>query len=395
MSEKILVADDSEDNRLLVSRILHKAGYEILEADDGEAVVQQALSGHPDLVLLDIVMPGRDGFEVCRILKEDHRTADIPVIFLSSMEETKDKIKGLELGGVDYIVKPFDSGEILARVRSQLNIRRLNQALLQANRDLQQKQQRLDDDLKAAAGIQQSLLPQTLPELPDYHFAWKFLPSEVISGDIFNVFLLDQDHIGIYILDVSGHGVPAAMVTVSVSQMLHIRLGGVLKKKLEGPPYYALTSPQDVLHELDREYPLERFGKFFTIVYSVIRISDGHVVYSSAGHPPPLLLRADGSLEHLEAGGAIVGLGHRLPFEEGHSVLKAGDKLFFYTDGLVEFQNEQGIFFGMNNLESGLQKYGRRPIRNHMDDLMRDFEAFKGDVPLQDDVSILAIQYKA
>lgn len=394
MPEKILIVDDNRDNRLLLQRILGKAGYETLEAANGEEGFERTAEALPDLVLLDIMMPGRDGFEVCTLLKNDSRTAGIPVIFLSALDESRDKIKGLEIGGADYITKPFDRGEVLARIQTQLNISRLTRELVRANRDLTEKQKRLDEDLKAAAQIQQSLLPKSMPELESFEFAWKFLPSEAIGGDIFDVFSLDEDHLGVYMLDVSGHGVPAALVAVSVSQILNTHRNVILKKKTDSPPYYTLTPPAEVLVELDREYPLERFEKYFTIVYAVIRISDGRMVYSSAGHPPPVLMRRDGSRQLLEAGGAIIGLGGRLPFEEGEAFLKTGDKLVFYTDGIMEHANGRGEFYGMERFQQKLGGLSRQSMMDMMTEVVADLETFGDGATLQDDVSILGIEYR-
>jgi sigma-B regulation protein RsbU (phosphoserine phosphatase) len=394
MPEKILIVDDSRDNRMLLQRILGKAGYETLEAADGEEAFERTVEALPDLVLLDIVMPRRDGFEVCSLLKRDSRTAGIPVIFLSALDESGDKIKGLEMGGADYITKPFDRGEVLARIQTQLNISRLTRELVSANRDLTEKQKRLDEDLKAAAQIQQSLLPKSMPELESFEFAWKFLPSETIGGDIFDVFPLDEDHLGIYMLDVSGHGVPAALVAVSVSQILNTHRNVILKKKTDSTPYYSLSSPAEVLVELDREYPLERFEKYFTIVYAVIRISDGRMVYSSAGHPPPVLMRRDGSRQLLEAGGAIIGLGGWLPFEEGEAFLEPGDQLVFYTDGIMDHRNDRGEFYGMERFQQTLGGLRRSSVMDLMNGVAADLEAFGGGATLQDDVSILGIEYR-
>lgn len=391
MPEKILIVDDNPDNRALLRHILKKAGYESLEAVDGEEALAKTVEALPDLILLDVLMPGRDGFEVCSILKRDSRTVAIPVIFLSALDEIKDKIKGLEAGAADYITKPFDRGEILARVQNQLKISRLTKELIAVNTDLMEKQKRLDDDLKAAAQIQQTLLPKAMPEIASFEFAWKFLPSEVIGGDIFDVFSLDQDHLGVYMLDVSGHGVPAALVTVSVSQMIHTRLNGILKKKTD----YMLSSPAEVLEDLDREYPLERFEKYFTIVYAIIGIRDGSVLYSSAGHPPPVVVRQDGLQQLLEAGGAIIGLGRRLHFDEEKVFLKPGEKLFFYTDGVIEYQNDRSELFGMERFQQRLQKSGSQSVETIVTGVLQDLEAFGGGAAHQDDVSILGIVYRA
>lgn len=394
MAEKILIVDDLEDNRELISYILAGKGYEVEGAGDGQEALEKAFTSKPDLILLDVLMPKLTGYEVCEILKRDPRTIDIPVIFLSAMDEPRDKIRGLEIGGVDYIAKPFNSQEVLARVAVQLKIRRLTKEVLEANKNLKEKQRRLDEDLRAAAGIQQTLLPQKLPMMDEFSIAWKFLPSDTIGGDIFNIYRLDEKTLAIYMIDVSGHGAPSALITVSVSQALQPHDDGVLKKRTRRPPYYRIQRPQEVLNFLAREYPLERFGKIFTVIYAIIDVQKGRLLYSSAGHPPPVLLHPDGSLEILDKGGPLIGLNGKIPFEEGQIRLRFGDILIFYTDGVIEHQNGKDAFYGAERFYGLLKSLRKRPIAELLDEVMKDLMAFGGDSKLRDDVSLLGMAYK-
>ena len=161
--------------------------------------------------------------------------------------------------------------------------------LKQLNQELFEKQKRLDEDLKAAGEIQQSLLPPKIAFGQKLDVAWKFEPCEHMGGDIFNVFQLDEHHWGIYVLDVSGHGVPAAMITVSVSQFLQSSSGNLKKKAQTSSSNYAIMKSADVLAALDKEFPFERFDNFFTITYLIIDTRTGILRYSSAGHPPSFL----------------------------------------------------------------------------------------------------------
>lgn len=384
MPDKILIIDDSVENRQLLLRTLARTGYEIVEAGDGQEGLTRAVELLPDLILLDIVMPELDGYQVCEALKQDRCTIDIPVIFLSANTETKDKIKGLEIGGVDYITKPFDRGEVLARVQTQLKIRHLMKELLD-------KQKRLEEDLRAAATIQETLLPTDLPAWPELDIAWKFLPCDLIGGDIFNVVPLDETHLGFYMLDVSGHGVPSAMVTVSVAQIMTPH-SGYLKKKLPSPPFYQIVSPREVLEALDEEYPFERFNKFFTIVYLLLDIAQRKFVYSSAAHPPPLLLHRDRGLEMLDKGGTIIGLNGVVPFEQEERQLHPGDKVIFYTDGVVEYLNQEEEPFGTERLYATAQSLQKLPISEILDGIYDSLMNFGRHAKIQDDISLLGIE---
>lgn len=248
---------------------------------------------------------------------------------------------------------------------------------------LLEKQKRLDEDLKVAAGIQQSLLPQRLPQIENVEIAWEFLPCELIGGDILNVFLLDENHIGCYVLDVSGHGVPSALVTVSVSQALRPSL-----------PFAAVVPPREICTALDCEYPFERFTNFFTIVYMVINFREGYCVYTNAGHPPPVLVHRDGSIELLSKGGPVIGLGGMLAFEEERKELQKGDKIILYTDGVLEHRNSQGEFYGKERLYAKLKELKDRPTGEILAEVVKSFTEFGHDEKLRDDVTLLGIDFK-
>ena len=385
--EAILVVDDDKTNRKLLSAILRKAGYQVTEAVDGQDAIEKAFDTPLDLVLLDIMMPKMDGYEACKVLKKDPRTQDIPVIFLSAKSETRDKIVGLESGGADYVTKPFDKGEVLARVKSQLRIRSLTREVLE-------KQRHLDNDLKVAAGIQRSLLPSEVPGKSNLEFAWKFQPCESIGGDIFNLFPLDDAHYALYMLDVSGHGVPSALITVSVSQMLQPHTNTLIKRDTNQGSQNEIVAPVDVLRELDREYPIERFDKYFTFIYMLIDIRRGALRYSNAGHPPPLLIRTDGTLEKLEKGGPMIGLGGVLPFEEGELTIRTGDRIILYTDGVLEYEKALGEFYGEERFQRAVTGEAGLSIDALLDHIMEDMMAFGQQAKPKDDITLLGIEYR-
>jgi sigma-B regulation protein RsbU (phosphoserine phosphatase) len=259
------------------------------------------------------------------------------------------------------------------------------------NHQLSEHQQRLDVDLRAAAGIQQSLLPQNLPRISGLDMAWRFIPSEIIGGDVFNVFLLDDHHLGIYVLDVSGHGVQAALVTVSVSQMLLPHTGFVVRKKPASASGAGITSPREVLELLDMEYPLERFDTFFSMIYSVLDVRDGSFSICNAGHLPALLFRRDGRIENIKKGGTVIGLGGMVPFEQQEETLYKGDRLLLYTDGVTDFMNPRLERFGRERFTRVAGSFQNRPIQEMVDGIYEAMMTFGEGFPIKDDVSILGI----
>jgi len=269
--------------------------------------------------------------------------------------------------------------------RSQRELAALNQELMVFQKEL-------DADLKAAAGIQASLLPQAAPDVENLRFAWKYVPCHSIGGDIFNVFRLDENHMGLYIIDVSGHGVPSALVTVSVSQRLNAQNGMLVKRKKEDPPRYHLTSPSEVLQTLDEEYPMERFDKYFTAVYLIINFKTGHIIYSNAAHPPPVLLHRNSPPTLLREGGTIVGMGGVLPFDEETVEVLSGDKLILYTDGITEHRNHDGEFYGDERLHRVLEENKSLPIDELLTCTLNDMTAFGDGNTLSDDVTMLGVE---
>ena len=266
--------------------------------------------------------------------------------------------------------------------------------LVRLNDKLLEKQKHLDEDLRAAAEIQKSLLPGQCPQSQQLQVAWKFLPCQLIGGDIFNLARLDDNHFGVYMIDVSGHGVPSALVTVSLSQVLQPD-GGLVRKARPGGESsgYEISSPQAVLTALDEQYPMERFDMFFTMVYAVLDVREGLLRYGKAGHPPPLLLHADGDLELLNQNGPIVGLGGVLPFTDERKPLVPGDKIFFYTDGIVEYAGACREFYGKERFYAVLTESRNEPVAVIVERVIESMLRFGDHCEPEDDVSLLAIEY--
>jgi len=383
----VLIVDDNEINRRLLRAMLRGEPCRLMVAGDGAEALALVRQAPPDLILLDIMMPGMDGYQVCTELARDPRTAHVPVVFLSALSEVADKIKGLELGAVDYITKPFDAGEVRARVRNQLKIQRLSEALRHANRDLREQQALIDLDLRAAATIQRSLVPAAPPPLAAVELAWRFVPCERVGGDLFNVVEIGPHHLAAYVIDVSGHGVPAAMVTVSLSQFLQPARLGQARDGVVVP-----LEPAEVLRRLDREYPINRFDRFCTVAYALLDLRDGAVRYAVAGHPPPLVLRADRRIEALEAGGPIIGLGLGVEFESGATRLAPGDRLALYSDGIVEHGTRLGDQFGEPRLRDVLSATADRSPDQACAAVLAALRAHAaGD---EDDITLLTIEYR-
>src|SRR5580704_15900034 len=200
--------------------MLKDRGYKVRPVPSGKLALLAARRDPPDLILLDINMPEMNGFEVCGHLKADDKLKGIPVIFISALTEQLDKVKAFAIGGVDYLTKPFQMEELHARVETHLKLRRLQVELEETNSRLERVNGRMSRDLEAAAKIQKTFLPSVAPRVPGTEFAWCYQPCDELAGDGLNIIPLGEGKVGLYVLDVSGHGVSAALLLVTLSRLL-------------------------------------------------------------------------------------------------------------------------------------------------------------------------------
>ena len=253
--------------------------------------------------------------------------------------------------------------------------------LKQLNRELIWQQNRIQEDLEAAADIQKSLLPQKTNITQKMDVAWYFEPCDKIGGDIFNMIQLDEDRWVIYMLDVSGHGVPAAMVTVSVSQLMQLHTGLLIKKITEAASDIQIMSPAEVLNALDKEFPFDRFNNFFTINYFLLNIKTGRINCANAGHPRPVILRKNGLLEELTTSGPPIGTREfrltdkEIVFQEEQVQVYAGDKVILYTDGLVEYYDENDEFYGNERFYDTLIEHKKKACQGYCKQCDKIFES--------------------
>ncbi len=368
----ILVVDDSPVNLQVIVRTLNGTGHRVRAARDGRAALDLARRARPDLMLLDVMMPDMDGFEVCRAIKADPATQDIRVIFLSALGEVSDKVSGLSLGAVDYITKPIQAEEVLARVANHLTNRYL-ELELRRNRDS------LNRELAGAARMQRLLLPPALPAHAALQFAAHYQTSRHAGGDYYDVLPLGGDRFGVMVADVSGHGAPAAIVMAMFRAVLHSFPG-------------TADDPPAVLAYLDGHFHyLRDSGMFATAIYAVVDAAARTVRCSCAGHPPPLLLRA-GSVTELPIAAVppllLLELGD-VPCAE--QALQPGDRLVLYTDGVTDRETPDGAVYDLAGLRASCARAAALHPSQLVARLVADLDDFAGQGEPADDATIVAI----
>ncbi|MCB9089082.1 MAG: response regulator [Calditrichae bacterium] len=286
---KVLIAEDESVTRRMLQRTMEKWGYEVVMTRNGVEALEAFRKERFLMVITDWVMPEMDGLELVQKIRDSLKETDyVYILMLTAKSEKEDLIVGMNAGADDFVAKPFDRDELRVRLRAGQRIIELEDMLQKRNEELQTANKRMKRDLQAAARIQNSLLPGISPENAQVATAWHFLPCEELAGDILNIFNLSDHEIGFYVLDVSGHGVPAALLSVTLSRLLSPVLddASLLKSQISHPPGYEITPPEKVANQLNKRFQIDlESGQFFTMLYGIINTRTREMRYVSCGHP--------------------------------------------------------------------------------------------------------------
>jgi len=369
--ERILLVDDNPTNLQVLFQTLEGRGYNLLVAKDGETAISIVRKALPELILLDIMMPGIDGYEVCRRLKNDPTTKEIPIIFLSALDETKDKVRGLDLGAVDYISKPFQAEEVIARVNTHITIDRLR-------REVQAQKDALERELEVVAKVQYDLLPKRLPEIKGMKLSAYYKTSRYAGGDYYDIIELPDERWGFMVADAEGHSTPAAVRMAMTCALLRGYPG-------------AASNPDEVLKDLNKTLCKVVGMSFITAIFAVYDGRDNSLRIVKAGHMDPLLYRpSKGETVEIPCEGTYaMGIEQYDEVPVTETRLQSGDRLLFYTDGLTEQFNPEGEMYGLERLSQQLSKdHGDSP-KEILDAIVDDAERFAKGLPADDDQALL------
>jgi len=380
----LLCASQPRDD---VQSILSQVGYRVHFRDLAQAEATDLPS--VDLILIDATHQNERALHLCHRLHNQKGDRFIPILVLATDASPRGRLANLSSGADSYLLHPFEPAELLSQVQTFQRLKQRHDRLVSKseevdhiNQKLQNVCQRMDQEMELARRLQQSFLPQRLPEFPHVRFAVHYRPCGRVGGDFYDVFRLDESHLGFYVADAMGHGVPASLLTIFVKK-------SVKAKEINGKEY-RLVEPGEVLQKLNRDLIDQALAEqpFVTMAYALFNFKDGTLRFARAGHPYPLVVPRAGSPSSWQIEGKPLGVFEAQFPNQAHQ-LRPGDKVLFYTDG-VDAATFGDHSRGAASLLAAAEHYRERPIAEFIDCLAR--ELFRDKAP-GDDLTLLGMEY--
>jgi len=366
----ILIVEDNPESLDILQARLRAHNYEVITAADGDAGLAMAREKQPDLILLDIMMPKMDGIEVCRRIKEDPSLPFMPIIMVTAKADSKDVVAGLEAGGDEYLTKPLDHAALVARVKSMLRIKDLHDKVLEQSAQLKVQ-------LETATKIQSLFWPK-IPELGAGSHLWAVsMPARFVGGDAYDVIRMDDESWLAYVADVADKGVPAALIMAALSTK--IRSEAQIQTEVDK----LLGTVNNSMYSLTSEE-----GFFATIALARYWPSSGKMQLSLGGHLLPLWI-VEGDIRNLpQLEGISLGVTPDVHYEKKEILLSPGESILFFSDGVVEAENENHEMFSNDRLADYIKNTKGPPWGKGLLDLIHHW---RGNSAANDDLTILEI----
>jgi len=378
---KILVVEDSRSLRFLLTHLLEQHGYDVDAAENGSKGLEKYRQGEYDLILSDIMMPEMNGIEMCEHIKGDPKEGSVFFIFLSTLKDLEDRIKGIETGADDYLVKPFDNRELMAKINAGARIIKLQRQLEEKNRELTYLNDLLSEELEAAMQIHLSLFPRQISNLPGAKVEARFKPMPYLGGDFYEVLTINQDLVAIFTADVSGHGFAATYI-------------GNILRQIFREHYSQLVSPAQLMTRINQQFKqsITTFD-FATAFYGILDSKSNLFHYVRAGAPiVPVIKSLKEDLIFLEDNNPAIGAISMTEYQEQTIQLSPGDIVFLYSDGVTETKSPDDQFFGEERLFKILQDTKIKGVKEKIQAVMTEVDRFKGNCPFSDDITLLGLE---
>lgn len=399
---RVLVVDDSRLQRRILSALLQRWGYEIVEAGTAEDALKICEARPPDFVLSDWMMPGMDGLEFCQTFRKLQRDSYGYFILLTSKSEKEAVAKGLDCGADDFLSKPVNGSELRARLNAGERILQMERELTEKNKligstldQLQKLYDEIDNDLLEAKKLQQSLIREKFRDFGPMKVSLLLQSSGHVGGDLVGFFPINDHSVGLFAIDVSGHGISSALMTARLAGYLSSAVPEqniALNKQPNGE--YLPLPPSEVIEKLNQMVLTEMDTEhYFTLLLAQVDLASGKVTMAQAGHPHPVLLHRDGSCEIAGVGGLPVGLLEKATFDQCELTLAPGDRLVIPSDGITECPNPAGEMMDSAGLFPMLADLNHLRGPTFLDAMVWRLSDYSGTESFSDDVSAILLEF--
>ncbi len=393
----ILVVEEDRTTKALLQTWLQEWDHRVTTASTGEEAWELVQAGEFDLVLSNWTLPELDVLALCRRIRETPGPSYVYVILYMLKLGDLDYVEGIDAGADDFISIPLEAGRLRVRIRAAERILTLRQELAEQNASLNSLNEKLgaayktiQSDLQAASALQASLLPTVSDVHPSFCLDWLVLPSSFLAGDNLNYFMMQDRYLVFYHLDVAGHGIPSALLSVTLNHLLSPQPGSPMVRFDPNLELKRIVPPVDVVCELNRRFQPQGDG-YFTMIYGVLDTKTREVRFCQAGHPSPLKIHRDQTITTVGDGGFPVGLWPDMTYEETTTSLQAGERLVLYSDGVLECVNPDGMNYSVERLQELLKSQSALPVKELLQSIQADLEGWSQGKGFPDDISMLII----
>jgi sigma-B regulation protein RsbU (phosphoserine phosphatase) len=386
---KVVVAEDSGFQRLYLCSMVEALGYEAVAAADGREALDLILDTKAQIVISDIQMPELDGISLTRKI----RSMDVPhyvhIIVVTGSDESDVRNEALDAGADDFLIKGGSASMLEARLRTASRLVHHASELAQRTQTLQEYKDRIQADLHAAASAQKDLLPKLHEDFYGFSIASAFVPSAIVSGDMFGCFPISKHELGIYAVDVSGHGVHASLLSVAIGHLVtpaYFRTHAIDRK--------GMPDPAALVDSLNARFSLSENDDYFTMFCGIIDRTTGQMDFCQAGYPSPYYVSPQGDVSQIGEGGLPVGMFHEADFENNAAQIEEGGTLVICSDAATEATNAAGKSFGNDRLRMLLRQTPRISSPAMPDHIVSTLASWRGGAPLEDDLTVFTLGRK-
>jgi sigma-B regulation protein RsbU (phosphoserine phosphatase) len=394
----ILIVDDDQTTRLLLKRWLQEWNHDIRTAGSGDLNVIINEPNHFDIVLCSWSLTGLSGADACLRIREASAYEYILVYSISAADIDFEEC--IAAGADDILSGPLTQKQLRIRILAAeraLTLQRAfaeqNEAHKALNEKLDLAYQTLHSELQAASELQLSLLPTVSDIHPHFSLDWLVLPSNFLAGDNLNYFIVQERYLIFYHLDVAGHGIPSALLSVTLNQLLSPQPGSPMVRFDPNLELKRVVPPVEVVSELNRRFQPQGDG-YFTMIYAVLDTETSEIRLCQAGHPSPIKISADGSTSEIGDGGFPVGLWPDMTYEETITKLLPGERLVLYSDGILACLNEENVPYTVDQLQEIIKANAKKPLKQVLRAVQEDLERWSNNQDFPDDISLLIMESK-